>query len=92
MPLVRCRVREWRDVRTTRISHVVTDSTRRTNIEYSIRNHGEELGKGRWAVRRWASDAGRWMWWVSRKTLHVSPRSRGRTARCLRSFDPAPAC
>jgi len=52
-----CRVRELRDVRTTRLSHVVTDSTRRTNIEYSIRMSGEALGKGRWAVPRRPSDA-----------------------------------
>jgi hypothetical protein len=50
-----------------RISYVMTDSTRRTNIEYSIRTNGEALGKGRWAVRRRASDARGWMLWVGRK-------------------------
>jgi len=65
--LGRCRVRDRPHVRTTRISHVVTDSTRRTNIEYSIRTNGEALGKGCWAVRRRASDARRWVLWVGRK-------------------------
>ena len=87
MPLGRCRVRERRDMRTTRISHVVTDSTRRTNIEYSIRINGEALGEG--AVGGTQTGLGRQaMDVVGRpETLHVSPRSRGRTSNaCGRSI------
>ena len=72
MPLVRCRVREGRDVRTTRISHVVTDSTRRTNIEYSIRT--------KWGVR-WEKVGGRvrrWSLGCQVMDLVGRPETRGR--------------
>ena len=92
MPLARSRVRERCVVRTTRISHVVTDSTRRTNIEYSIRINGETLvgrsvGGTQTGLGRQATDP------VGRpETLHVSPSVQGRTSKILQSFDPAPAC
>jgi hypothetical protein len=85
-------VRDWPHARTTRISHVVTDSTRRTNIEYSIRINEEALGK---VVERYTQTAlGRQAMDVVGRPdpLRVSPRSRGRTSGCLQSFDPAPPC
>ena len=87
--LGRCRVRDRPHGRTTRISHVVTDSTRRTSIEYSIQINEEALGK----VVEWYADGlpldgtqmgfGRQVIGVVGRpeTLHVGPRSRGGSSK-----------